>query len=1034
MFAQLDTKTVYSFMDSLVDLGSYIQKAKSLGYQTIGIMDKDSLYAGFHFIKEAQKAGIQPVLGLEAELSVNGESCLFYFIAKNTQGYKNLLKLSTLQMSSQLTYENLAEYLSGVALVLPYFEGIDRLDLAFDYYIGVYQDSPQRNYSQPLLPLQTVRYFDDEEIEIIQMLHAIRDNKPLRETEAGFANQALLSCEVMTQRFEEIFPQALSNLEELVSGISYHFDTDLKLPRFNREREAAEELAELTESGLRAKNLWFPVYQERLQKELTVIHKMGFDDYFLIVWDLLRFGRSRGYYMGMGRGSAAGSLVSFALDITGIDPVENNLLFERFLNEERYSMPDIDIDLPDIYRSDFLHYVRNRYGSLHSAQIVTFSTFGAKQAVRDVFKRFGLTEYELTDITKKIRFRDSLSSVYETNLAFRQMINSRAEYQKAYRIAKRIEGQPRQTSIHAAGIVMSDDDLTEHIPLKAGEDMMITQYDAGAVEANGLLKMDFLGLRNLTFVQKMQEKLAETQGTVIDIKAIDLEDKQTLALFAAGKTKGIFQFEQSGAINLLKRIKPQKFEDIVATTSLNRPGASDYTENYIRRRFGRERVDLFDETLAPILEPTYGIMLYQEQVMQIAQVYAGFTLGKADLLRRAMSKKNHAEMQDMEADFLAGAQRLGHPLETAQNLFARMAKFAGYGFNRSHAFAYSALAFQLAFFKAHYPAIFYDIMLNYSSSDYIVDALESGFEVGKVEINSVPYTDKIVQDRISLGMRHLKGFPQELAYWIIDKRPFQSVEDFLTQLPPNFQKRDYIIPLIRIGAFDAFEPNRKKIEANLDHLFTFVNELGSLFADSAYNWLETDDYSGMEKYQIEQELLGIGLSPHPLFEIAKQSRRTFQTINDLQENTEATILIQIQKIRVIRTKSKGQQMAFLKVTDAKKTLDVTVFPESYQQFKSLLQEGSFYYLLGKVQKREGQLQMILNGAEEAGSERFWILLQDHRYDREISAVLSEFKGEIPVVLHYRDSKETIQSQTYYVQKNQTLAKRLEQYVLKTVFR
>ena len=1034
MFAQLDTKTVYSFMDSLIDLNGYIEKAKSLGYQSIGIMDKDNLYAAFHFIREAEKAGIQPILGLEAELPVNEMGCLFYFIAESTQGYKNLMKISTLQMSGQLTYEKLTDYLTGIVPVVPYFEEVEELDLGFEFYIGVTLTSPPKNYSRPLLPLQTVRYFQKEDVEIIQMLHAIKDNKSLMESEAGAANQALQSCEAMTEQFKQIFPQALVNLEQLVAGISYQFDTYLKLPRFNREKEAAEELAELTESGLRAKELWLPVYRERLQKELAVIHKMGFDDYFLIVWDLLRFGRSRGYYMGMGRGSAAGSLVSFALDITGIDPVKNNLLFERFLNEERYSMPDIDIDLPDIYRSDFLHYVRDRYGSLHSAQIVTFSTFGAKQAVRDVFKRFGLAEYELTNITKKIRFRDSLSSVYDNNLAFRQIINSKAEYQKAYYIAKRIEGQPRQTSIHAAGIVMSDDDLTEHIPLKSGEDMMITQYDAGAVEANGLLKMDFLGLRNLTFVQKMQEKLAETKQIEIDIKAIDLEDRQTLALFAAGKTKGIFQFEQSGAINLLKRIKPQKFEDIVATTSLNRPGASDYTENFIRRRFGREAVDLLDAAVAPILEPTYGIMLYQEQVMQIAQIYAGFTLGKADLLRRAMSKKNHAEMQKMEADFLEGAQKLGHPLDTAQHLFTRMAKFAGYGFNRSHAFAYSALAFQLAFFKTHYPAVFYDIMLNYSSSDYIVDALESGFAVEKISLNAIPYTDKVVEGKIALGMRNLKGFPRELAYWIIDNRPFQSVEDFLTKLPQNYQKQEYILPLIHIGAFDSFEPNRKKIEWNLENLFTFVNELGSLFADSAYNWLETADYSSLEKYQMEQELLGVGISPHPLLEIAKQSPQSFQTINSLQENTEARVLVQIQKIHVIRTKTKGQQMAFLKVTDAKKMLDVTVFPENYQRFKSLLKEEHFYYLRGKIQKRDGQLQMILNGAEETSLERLWILLQDHRHDREISAVLSEFKGEIPVVLHYQDSKETIQSQKHYVQKNQTLEQKLEQYVLKTVFR
>ena len=407
---------------------------------------------------------------------------------------------------------------------------------------------------------------------------------------------------------------------------------------------------------------------------------------------------------------------------------------------------------------------------------------------------------------------------------------------------------------------MSDDNLTEHIPLKTGEDMMITQYDAQAVEANGLLKMDFLGLRNLTFVQRMQEKVAKDYGVTIDIKSIDLEDKKTLELFAAGKTKGIFQFEQAGAINLLKRIQPCRFEDIVATTSLNRPGASDYTENFIKRRFGQEEVDLIDPLVASILEPTYGIMLYQEQVMQIAQIYAGFTLGKADLLRRAMSKKKVDDMQKMESDFLEGAQQLGRPLEAAKDLFSRMAKFAGYGFNRSHAFAYSALAFQLAYFKAHYPAVFYDIMLNYSSADYITDALDSQFKVKKIDINTVPYNNKISDGYIYLGLKNLRGVPRDLCYWIIENRPFNSIEDFLTRLPENYQKMDMITPLVEVGAFDKFDRNRRKIIENLEPLFIFVNELGSLFADTSYSWIETEDYPNAEKYRLEQSLLGVGIS------------------------------------------------------------------------------------------------------------------------------------------------------------------------------
>ncbi|WP_161980450.1 DNA polymerase III subunit alpha [Streptococcus sp. S784/96/1] len=1034
MFVPLDTRTVYTFLDSLVDLPTYISKAKELGYKHVGIMDSDTLYGAYSFIQQATLAGLKPILGLELSVIIAEQKIRLKLIAKNTVGYQSLLKISSQRMMGETDWTAFSELLKGIVVILP-AEFVAVGDLLYcEYMIGVYPDSPQIAYEKPMIPLHTIRYFSNDDRETLQVLHAIRENVFLKDIEAPSANQFLYSPETMEQIFSERFPTAIDNLTTLVENISYEFDRNLKLPRFNRNREAVDELRERAEAGLVAKKKTESIYQERLNQELSVIHKMGFDDYFLIVWDLLRFGRSKGYYMGMGRGSAAGSLVSYALDITGIDPVKNNLLFERFLNEERYSMPDIDIDLPDIYRSEFLHYVRDRYGSQHSAQIVTFSTFGAKQAIRDVLKRFGVPEYELSNLTKKIGFRDTLTSVYEKNMAFRQLINSKAEYVKGFAIAKKIEGQPRQTSIHAAGIVMSDDDLTNHIPLKAGEDMMITQYDAPSVEANGLLKMDFLGLRNLTFVQKMQEKVLKDYGRDIDIKAIDLEDKETLQLFASGLTKGIFQFEQPGAISLLKRVKPEKFEEVVATTSLNRPGASDYIDNFIKRKFGREQVNLIDPIVAPILEPTYGIMLYQEQVMQIAKVYAGFTLGKADLLRRAMSKKDKKEMQLMEADFLAGARELGRPEQVARDLFERMAKFAGYGFNRSHAYAYSALAFQLAYFKVHYPEVFYDVMLNFSSSDYITDALQADFKLGKLTLNSVPYHDKIDDGKIVLGLKTVKGLPRDLALWIVENRPYQSIENFLEKLPSKYQKVEVLLPLVHIGLFDEFEPNRRKVEVNLEHLFTFVNELGSLFADSSYSWLTAEDYSVTEKYRMEQELLGVGISPHPLDALRRELQGNFTPIEQLIADSEGTVLAQIDTIRIIRTKTKGEQMAFLTVSDARHKLDVTLFPEVYGKWQSKLQEGAIYLFKGRLQLRDERIQMILQNLTAATVEKCWLQMANHDHDKIISEILSKYRGELPVVLHYVDSKKTLQSDVYYVQKSHKLIEELSPFVMKTIFR
>lgn len=1033
MIAQLDTKTVYSFMDSLVSIKKYVEKAKEFGYSHLGIMDMDNLYGAYHFLEETKAAGIQGLLGLDLNLVKDGQPLSLRLLAINSQGYRNLMKVSTLIMLDKKEWSDIQHLMQGLALIVPAYPGIDDLDLGKDYYIGVSPTTPLQEFSRPTLPLYTVRYFDTGDLETLQMLRAIRENVSLREVGDLPSGQHFLRPEQLRDAFEKTFPESLENLERLVQDVHYDIDTELKLPRFNPERPAVEELRERSEAGLKKRSLTSSLYQERLDQELAVIHRMGFDDYFLIVWDLLRFGRSQGYYMGMGRGSAVGSLVAYALEITGIDPVKNNLLFERFLNLERYTMPDIDIDIPDVYRPEFIRYVRDRYGTLHAAQIVTYSTFGAKQAIRDVFKRFGVAEYELTNITKKIRFGDSLNTAYEKNIAFRQIINSKLEYQKAFDIAKKIEGNPRQTSIHAAGVVMSDNDLTDQIPLKYGEDMYITQYDAHGVESNGLLKMDFLGLRNLTFVQRMKEAVLKKYEIDIQIESIDLEDKKTLQLFAAGDTKGIFQFEQPGAISLLRRVQPVCFEEVVATTSLNRPGASDYIDNFVKRKHGREAVVSIDESLDDILAPTYGIMLYQEQVMQVAQRFGGFSLGKADILRRAMGKKNALEMHKMEEEFVSGAMKLGHSEKKAKEVFAIMEKFAGYGFNRSHAYAYSALAFQLAYFKAHYPEVFFDVLLNYSSSDYVTDALSFGFKLAPLTINTVPYRDKFEENQIFLGLKNIKGLPRDLAYWIIEERPFTGIEDFLLRLPSQYRKESSLIPLIQIGLFDSFEPNRQKIISNLSNLFIFVEELGSLFADSSYSWTETEDYSQAEKFELEQSILGVGLSDHPLMTIAKATTESFSWIGDLAENSRAKILAQVQSIKVIRTKN-GENMAFLQVTDTKKKLDVTLFPETYKLLANRIKEQGIYFLTGRIQERDGRLQMILSEAIEASSERFWIQLENHEHDIQIAEILQRFPGSIPVVLHYEIDGKTIAAPHFQVEKSKDLQEDLQKFTMKTIYR
>ena len=1033
MIAQLDTKTVYSFMGSVVSIEKYVQIAKNYGYSHLAIMDVDNLYGAYHFLEVTRKYGIQPLIGLEMTLIIDEKEISFRFLALSTKGYQELMKLSTLKMTGRKNWSDFTSHLEDVAVIVSYFDGINQLDLGHDYFIGVSPDTHQEVFTKPILPLYQVNSFEKEDIQVLQILSAVKGNISLREVDVHSQPGLFLPASDLEARFKNRFPQALANLQGLIGNVSYQLDPSLKLPRFNPERPAVEELRERAEQGLIVKGLTSGLYQKRLNEELAVIHDMGFDDYFLVVWDLLRFGRSQGYYMGMGRGSAVGSLVAYSLDITGIDPVEKNLIFERFLNRERYTMPDIDIDIPDIYRPDFIRYVGNKYGSKHAAQIVTFSTFGAKQALRDVLKRFGVPEYELSAITKKISFRDNLKSAYEGNLQFRQQINSKLEYQKAFEIACKIEGYPRQTSVHAAGVVISDQDLTNYIPLKHGDEIPLTQYDAHGVEASGLLKMDFLGLRNLTFVQKMQELLAETEGVKIAINEIDLEDKETLALFASGNTKGIFQFEQPGAIRLLKRVQPVCFEDVVATTSLNRPGASDYINNFVARKHGQEEVTVLDPALEDILAPTYGIMLYQEQVMQVAQRFAGFSLGKADILRRAMGKKDASAMHEMRASFIQGSLEAGHTAEKAEQVFDVMEKFAGYGFNRSHAYAYSALAFQLAYFKTHYPAIFYQVMLNSANSDYLTDALEAGFEVAPLSINTIPYHDKIANKSIYLGLKSIKGVSKDLALWIIEHRPYSNIEDFIAKLPENYLKLPLLEPLVKVGLFDSFEKNRQKVFNNLANLFEFVKELGSLFGDTIYSWQESEDWTDQEKFYMEQELLGIGVSKHPLQTIASKAIYPITPIGNLSENSHSIILVEIQKIKTIRTK-KGENMAFLQVDDSKKKLDVTLFSDLYRQVGQEVREGAFYYIKGKVQSRDGRLQMIAQEIREAVAERFWIQVKNHESDQEISRILEQYKGPIPVIIRYEEERKTIISPQHFVAKSDELEAKLGGIVMKTIYR
>ncbi|ADJ59498.1 MAG: DNA polymerase III subunit alpha [Lactococcus cremoris] len=1070
MFAPLNTKTEYSFLDSVVKLDDYLEGALRLGYKTVGICDVGNLHAAFRFVRKAQMLNLQPVISIELNFEWRGLPVSFSFIAKNTEGYKNLLRISTFHNYDRRQFSDIQNHLSGIALVIPETYGTlselsELAAFADEAYIGIDQQTDKgTKFNLPTLPFPAVRYLNFADNEILAILHAVRDGLSFDESLTVSSNELLQRPEAYESYFQKYFPQALTNLSVLTAKIAYQFDEKLELPRFDKKREAVEHLREEAILGLSARleekkslteissvslasalaeestTIDLSVYQERLEKELSVIHQMGFDDYFLIVADLLRYAREQDIYCGMGRGSAAGSLVAYVLGITQVDPVKHNLFFERFLNPERVAMPDIDIDMPDDRRAELLAYMKNRYGSDHVAQIVTFSTLGKRQALRDVGKAFGMTEAELSNLTRMlVRRFGTLADEYENNQRFKAEVLKNGKLKRIYEVARRIEGMPRQTSTHASGVVLSEESLMNYVSLKPSEDLALTQYEAPDVEAIGLLKIDFLGLRNLTIISRLRDLVKKRQKIDIDPLKIDLEDETTLALFRAGNTMGIFQFENPQMRRFLRNLAPSKFDDIVDATSIFRPGPSQFIPQFVARRHGKEIVPVVDDSISEILKPTYGIMIYQEQIMQVAQAFAGFSLGKADLLRRAISKKKGSELEKLREDFLISAGELGHSKEKAEEIYDLIERFANYGFNRSHGFAYGALAFQIAYFKAHFPDEFYEIQLRDRKREVmILDALDNGFEIEKPNINQMKIGDFVKNKKIRLGLAHVQGISRDLAKWIVENQSYKNLADFVEKLPNNFHKKESILPLIQIGAFDYADSNRGKLAYNLaDHanlLNYYSDDIFMASSGGGFAYHEAEDYSETEKYDFEKNLLGIGVTPHPLQSLAQRFSGNFTPIANLVKNRRMTILVEINYIRTHRTKT-GQTMAFLTVSDSRENFDVTLFPEIYRQFSSELEQGKFYLISGKVTERNDELQLVADRMSPAleTDKKLWLNLRDEKYNQKISQILREFPGSHQVILHYSNLKKTIQTKIY-VEESEFLKKRLEGYVIGIVYK
>ncbi len=921
-----------------------------------------------------------------------------------------------------------------------------------------------KQLSLPLVGTSPVDYLNANDLFASRVLQAIDAGVELKDPtiEAGRRGQHYLhSKEQIVQDYKA---KGLSAAAQKTVEVAALCNVELQfrapvLPHFKNQAGISSQqyLRSLCIQGLKKRRVapgkTIQQYQERLAMELKVIHEMGFDDYFLIVWDVMNFAHQQKITTDPGRGSAAGSLVAYALAITEVDPLQYDLLFERFLNPERAQMPDIDLDIPDNRRDEVLQYVHQKYGHQRVAQIITFGTLAAKQVVRDVSRVFNLPRYDMQRLIDALPhgLHVTIKDALKESQQLKNLLDDNPKFRLLIQVAQQLEGLPRHYSIHAAGIVLSEQPLHEIVPLQDGSDgLLMTQFAKDTVEALGLLKMDFLGLKNLSIMDNTLQMIRQEDPN-FDLQKINFNDPLTLQLFQQGKTEGIFQFESSGIRNVLVNLHPTNFEDIVAVNALYRPGPMENIPHFTARKAGKEKITYPAPSLEKILGSTYGILVYQEQVMQLASVMAGFTLGEADLLRRAMSKKKKTTMEDMRTKFIAGATEHGYSAQVAHQVFEYIDRFANYGFNRSHAVAYSMMAFEMAYLKVHYPAAFFTALMNAETNieklkRHVGDAKQFGVKISGPRINISESSFLLHDGTVYFGFSAIKGVRRDFVAAILEERQqngkFTDLRNFITRIPERWQKQELIEPLIYSGAFDNMGYNRAEMIDALPKLISGI-ELFAGFANFDDPTLQTaidqrNEFPLLTRLTKENEYLGVYLSGHPVTQYYQLGQQLHATkIDDLYPNSEATIIVLTNHVKTIYTKREHREMAFVNGTDETGAVDITVFPKQYQQFKEQLETNKILIDRGRVEYREGRgLQLVANQLQDVKKvqqerpRQRWVLrilpsLDTEMVHRELNNIFNEYHGSIPVLLFYpANDKKILLDQKRWLKNSQKAKKAL----------
>ncbi|MFQ5636379.1 MAG: DNA polymerase III subunit alpha [bacterium] len=1114
-FIHLHNHSHYSLLDGACKIDSLLNAALECDMPSLALTDHGNMFGAVEFYKKARHAGIKPIIGVEAYVAPHGRkqrksdkgisdtSYHLVLLAKNRTGYQNLMRLVSIGYTEGFYYRPridkevldlnkdgliaLSACLKGevpFAIVNKGYDEAKRLALEYreifkdDYYLEIQnhriakEDTAREGVARlaqelgiPLVATNDIHYLKREHCSPHDVLICLQtgkdrdDPKRLRYT----TDQIYFKT---PQEMVEAFPdysEALSNTFDVAEKCNLDLDfkttylPNFTLPENGKAQNLEDYLEQLAYEGAKQRyESITPEVEERLRHELGIINKMGYPGYFLIVMDFINYARSCGIPVGPGRGSAAGSLVSYCLRITNIDPLKYNLIFERFLNPERVTMPDIDIDFCYERRDEIIHYVKQKYGEENVTQIITFGTMAARAVIRDVGRILKIRYGEVDKIAKMIPPipNMTLTKALEAVPDMKKLSGQDEIYKQLLEYSKVLEGLARHASTHAAGVVITPDELTNYTPLyKSSQGDITTQYDMRCLEDIGVLKMDFLGLRTLTVIDKTVKKLQE-QGIDVDIENVPLDDSDTYKLFSNGETVGIFQFESSGMREYLKKLKPQVFDDLIAMNALYRPGPMDWIDDFIQRKHGQKSIEYLHPSLEPILKETYGIIVYQEQVMRIASQLAGFSMGKADLLRRAMGKKKPELMAEQRSLFLAGCKENNIPQDSANKIFDMMDKFAGYGFVKPHSTCYAFIAFQTAYLKKHYPAQFMASTLSseMGSTNRVVILLEEckrmGLKVHPPDIN-MSYTDFVVKDDgIRFGLGAVKNVGKNAIAAIVQERenggPFTNIFEFCERLDSRQINKKVLESLVQAGAMDSLEGHRAQKLLSVEAAMSLAQSAQSqrqrgqttLFdeSDTVFQYPQlpvTAEWNSSETLTYEKEMLGFYLSGHPLNryknEVTIFSTVTLEAINNLPDGTRVKICGIVTECKSIQDR-KNNTMAFVTVEDFFGSIEVIVFSKVYNNYHEFLGTDSMIMVIGRTNmKDEKDVKILcdeivpLEDVWERYAKNLYLTMElagvDDPVLNQITQIVRQNPGECNLFINLKvrnKSKQTIKSKSMKV--------------------